>query len=118
MPGNSIPVGDQHVVYISILCGDVSSVIFYYSTRGYAVIKLIILKDCLYRYYYFFLSSCLLVVALPSCELIPPLGAPGAPGAPSLGGVLWMYPSMLFGPLVSVAFSLLSMSLLYFLVVF
>ena len=36
-----------------------------------------------------------LVAAPPSCELLPPLGAYGALCAPSLGGVLRMYPSML-----------------------
>ena len=52
--------------------------------------------------------------APPSCVLLPPLGAPGAP---SMVGVLWMYPSMLrwtFGVLhVRLAFCLPSLSRLY-----
>ena len=40
-------------------------------------------------------SAILLVAAPPSCVLLPPLGAPGASCAPSLGRVLWVQPSIL-----------------------
>ena len=73
--------------------GDVIEVLFYYyawccskkfnDTKSFLLILLLLVL--------FFL----LVAAPPSCVLLPLLGAPGAPGVPSLGGVLWMYPSML-----------------------
>ena len=79
------------------------------TTRGDAVKHLIILRD-------FLPSFCC------SSVLLPPLGAPGVPICPSLGGVLWMFPSVLrqtFGVLyVALAFCLPSLSLLYFFVLF